>query len=185
MFYNNKGANAIIKKEFTTAYAFLRKAINTDPQLVEAMTNMGVLYSRSGKTEYAEGVYKTVLSIDHQESSTQENLAHIYSITGRKEQADRILARLKEQRKDNPNYNFILGEIEFEKQNLVQAIKYYKKAISLDKKKHHYYFALAKVYHQQGNIKRSKKYLKLAKKYTPTQRQQQLYQGKLDLLSNL
>jgi len=182
MFYNNKGAEALINSHYTIAYAYFRKAIITDPLLIEALTNMGVLYSRSDRPDLAEGVYELALTINTRDSSTLENLANVYARTGRKQEANRILARIKELRKNNPYYHYILGEIEAEKKNWDGAIKHYRKAISLNKKQHHFHFALAKVYYQTGNLKLSRKYLRLAKKYTPTDKQQQLYQGKLDLL---
>jgi len=185
LFYNNKGAEALIKKHFTVAYAYFREALLTEPYLVEALTNLGVLYHRSDKNKYAENAYITALSINKSDTTVLENLAYLYSTTDRQKQADKILSRVIEDRKNNPFYHFHLGELEVENQNWEKAKKHYKKAISLNKKQHHFYFSLAKIYFLQGDIELSKKYMARAKKYTPTQEQQILYQYKLNLLSEM
>ncbi len=182
LFYNNKGAEALIDKNMTVAYAYFRKALFTDPYLVEALANLGVLYHRAGENKYAEDTYNTALAIKQNDTTVLENLASIYSITDRQKQAENIRARLKEKRKNNPYYYYNLGEIEFENKNWEGAKKHYRKAISLNKKQHIFYFALAKVYFLQGEIKLSKKYIALAKKHTPSEEQQLLYQNKLNLL---
>ncbi len=183
LFYNNKGAEALIDKNFTVAYAYFRQALLTDPYLVETLANLGVLYHRMGENKYAEDTYDTALSIKHNDTTVLENLAYIYSTTDRQKQADIILARVKERHKENPYYHYHLGEIEFENKNWEGAKKHYLKAISLNKKQHLFYFAIAKVYFLQGKSKLSKKYIALAKKYTPSEKQQLLYQNKLNLLN--
>ncbi|MCP4271176.1 MAG: tetratricopeptide repeat protein [Gammaproteobacteria bacterium] len=183
LFYNNKGAEAIIDKDFTIAYAYLREAILTDHFPVDALANLGVLYHRIGENKYAEDTYNLALSINQNSTIVLENLAYVYSITDRQKQADIILARVKEKRKDNPYYHYHLGEIEFENKNWEGAKKHYQKALSINKKQHIFYFALAKVYFLQGKIKLSKKYIALAKKHTPSEVQQLLYQNKLNLLT--
>jgi len=185
LFYNNKGAEALIDGHYNISYAYFRKALLTAPYLVEALGNLGVLYHRSGNIDYAENAYDMALLIKRNDTSTLENLAYIYSITDRKQQSDKILARVEKQRKNNPYYHFHKGEIESENKNWKEAKKYYKKAISLNKKQHHFYFALAKVIFTRVMLGLAKNIWALAKKFTPTEKQQLLYQGKLNLLSEM
>ena len=185
MFYNNKGADALIKDNYTGAYAYFRSALSTDPMMIEGWTNLGLLYRRVGSIELAEETYLRALSINKDDATTLVNIAHIYRITGREEKAEHIRNKIELQRKNNPFYYFILGEVAYEKQDWTLAINQYKKAIRLDKKQHQFYFSLAKTYYKTGNIKQSKKFMALAKKYSQMDDLQLLYQGKLEQLSDI
>jgi tetratricopeptide (TPR) repeat protein len=185
MFYNNKGADALIQGNHSTAYAYFRSALVTDHFLVEAWTNLGILYRRAGHMEFAENTYLQALQINSRDLTTQENLAYVYELTSRKNEAKKIRASVLRQRIKNPYYHYMLGEIEFENKNWLQAIKHYKESVRLNKQQDQFYFSIAKSYYQLGDIKNSEKYVKLAKKYTYDDGQQLFYQSKLNSLSKL
>lgn len=185
MFYNNKAADALIKENYSLAYAYFRSALTIDPLFTEAWTNLGLLYRRIGHIKLAEESYLTALAINKNDSTTLENIAHIYSITGRKGKAKSIQKKILTQRMDNPYYYFMLGEVAFDKQDWKLAIKQYKKAIRLNKRQHNFHFALARAYYKNGDVKQSKKYMALAKRYSPMEDLQLLYQSKLDRLEDI
>ena len=185
MFYNNKAADALIKERYSQAYAYFRAALTLDPMFTEAWTNFGLLYRRTGHIKLAEESYLKALTINKNDLTTLENIAHIYSITDREDKAANIRRKILAQRTDNPFYYFMLGEIAFDKQDWNLAIKQYKKAIRLNKKQHHFYFALARAYFKNDDVEQSKKYMTLAKRYSPMKDLQILYQGKLDRLEGI
>jgi len=185
MFYNNKGADALIKDDYNTAYAYFRSALVTDHFLVEAWTNLGLLYRHSGQIEYAENVYLQALQINGGDLTTLENLAYVYHITSRKAESKKIKALVLRQRAENPFYHYMLGNVEYDNKNWLKAIEHYKKSIRLNKLHDEFYFSIAKSYYQLGDFKNSKKYVKLAKRHTYDDSQQAYYQSKLDNLSNL
>jgi len=185
MFYNNKGVDALIKKDYNRAYAYLKRSLMTDPQLVEAWTNIGVLYRRNQRLDYAESAYQNALKIDDGDAPALENLAHIYKMTSREELAEPILATLKRKRRDNPYYHYLLGETEYEAGNWEQAIKYYRRSIRLEKQQHQFYFSLAKSYYQLGDIENTKRYFKMAKRYADKFGAENGYQSKIDALVSM
>ncbi|MCP3675217.1 MAG: tetratricopeptide repeat protein [Gammaproteobacteria bacterium] len=185
MFYNNKAADALIKEKYSQAYAYFRSAITVDPLFIEAWSNFGTLYRRTGHIKLAEESYLIALSINKTDSTTLENMAYIYTVTGREDKAANIRKEILARRINNPFYYFMLGETSYDKQDWKQAVKHYKKAIRLNKKQHNFYFALARVYFKSGNVKKSKKYMALAKRYSHMEDLQLLYQGKLDWLENI
>ena len=80
----------------------------------------------------------------------------------------------------------MLGDIEYENQNWLQAIKHHKKSVRLNKQQDQFYFSIAKSYSHLGDMKNSEKYVKLAKKHThDDDAQESFYQSKLDRLSQL
>jgi Flp pilus assembly protein TadD len=185
MYYNNKGADALLKGNYNEAYAYLRSAIITERFLVEAWTNLGILYRRSGSNEFAEKSYLQALQIDSRDLTSLENLAYVYEISSRQDEANKLNAMVLKQRSENPFYHYMLGDIEYENKNWLGAISHYKKSIRLNKRQDEFYFSIAKSYYQLGDIKNSEKYLKLAKRHTYDDGQESFYQNKLDTLANL
>lgn len=185
MFYNNKGVDAMLNNKYGAAYAYFRSALESDPQFGEAWANLGLIYRWANKLEYAENTYRQALAINNDDSTTWENLAYLYSLTDRQQQSDEIIQRITLKRQSNPNYHFMLGEAEYDQKNWHAAIKHYQKAIKLDKNDHEFYFSLAKVYFELGEISHSKKYMKLAKKHAKGGEFEHRYQSKIRLLSKI
>ena len=185
MYYNNKGADALLENAYSRAYAYFREAIKLDPEFDSTWVNLGFLYRLHDEYKYAEDSYRQALALRPGNLTAWENLAYLYEITDRMDESERILARVRNNRQDNPYYHFILGEQEFDNENWRQALKHYRDALRLDKAKHEIYFGLAKTYFQLGDVTRSKRYFEKAKMRARNDQDQQRYQGKLDLLSRL
>ena len=185
MFYNNKGADALVSNSYTKAYAYFREAIKMDPHFDSTYVNLGILYRIHEQYAFAEDSYRQGLLLDPDNLTAWENLAYLYEVTGNTEEAQTILARVSNYRQDNPFYHFILGEQEFDNENWLVALEHYRDALRLDKSSHEIYFGLAKTYFQLGDVTRSKRYFEKAKMKSRSGQDQEKYQGKLDLLSRL
>ena len=185
MFYNNKGADALLKKDYKRAYAYFREALILAPKFDSAWVNLGFLYRLKEVYKYAEDAYKQALNINPDSLTAWENLAFLYAFTQRQQEAATISAKVERKRINNPYYHLNLGDEEFEHENYTEALHHYRKALSLDKTRHEIYFGLAKTYYHLGEVERSQHFLKQAKRKSVSQQQQDRYQGKLDLLSKL
>ncbi len=122
MFYNNKSADALIKENYSQAYAYFRSALTIDPIFTAVWTNFGSLYRRTGHIKLAEKGYLKALSINKIDSTTLDNLAYIYSVTGREDKAANIRKKILARRMDNPFYYFMPGEVASDEQDWKQAI---------------------------------------------------------------
>lgn len=183
MFYNNKGADALVANSYTKAYAYFRAAINTAPDFDSSYVNLGFLYRLTEKYEYAENSYLKALALDDDNLTAWENLAYLYDHTNRPEKAALIMARVERNREDNPFYHYILGEQEFDRDNYNGALAHFRNALRLDKSRHEIFYGLAKTYYQLGDMNSSARYFRKAKQRSRTNQDQERYQGKLDLLS--
>ncbi|WP_199610292.1 tetratricopeptide repeat protein [Flocculibacter collagenilyticus] len=182
MFYNNKGADALIAQQHDIAYAYFKKAVTTDPNFSSAFTNLGLLYRRSDLNEKAETVYKHALSIKEANNTAWHNLAILYRKLDQHVEADEITQRLESIRLSNPFYHYTLGNEAISQQRYSDAIKHFKRAISMDKTEHEFYFGLAKVYYFLDDLDKSERYLKLAKHHSDTHVIATNYQSKLNHL---
>jgi tetratricopeptide (TPR) repeat protein len=117
MFYNNKGADAFLHKEYVTAYAYFRKALMIKPNFDSAWVNLGILYRLSELFPQAEKAYQHALVINSDSLTALENLAYLYTFTGRNEEAEKILVKVDAQRNNNPYYHVNLGEQEMEQKH--------------------------------------------------------------------
>ena len=185
MFYNNKGVDAFLANDRTTAYAYFKQGILTDPSLVDNYTILGLLYRRMGRNDWAEENYQVALKIYPDDGTTLENLAALYRMTNRVAEADRIKRDLRSRRYNNPYYHYLLGEEALEIHDLRLARKHFRQAISLQEKNHEFYFALAKTLYLLGEKDSSKHYMKLAKKYSDSKSEEIRYQYKLNTISQL
>ncbi|MFT5311760.1 MAG: Flp pilus assembly protein TadD, partial [Paraglaciecola sp.] len=185
MFYNNKGADALLNEDYNRAYAYFRQALILAPEFASPWVNLGFLYRLEGFYAQAEDAYQHALIVKPQSLTAWENLAFLYAFTQRQQEADAILAKVERKRMNNPYYHLNQGEQEFEHENYTEALRHYRKALSLDKSKHEIYFGLAKTYYYLGDVARSQHFLKQAKRKSFSQQQQDKYQGKLDFLSKL
>jgi tetratricopeptide (TPR) repeat protein len=185
MFYNNKGADAILQKDYLTAYAYFREALVINPSFHAAWINLGILYRLSDYFPQAEKAYQHALVINPDSLTALENLAYLYNFSGRNEEAEKILAKVEGQRNNNPYYHVILGEEEIEQKHWDQALAHFRRALALDRGKHEVYFGIARVYFEIGELQQSERYLKLAKNKARNKYDEDRYQTKLEFLSDL
>jgi tetratricopeptide (TPR) repeat protein len=185
MYYNNKGADALLKGQYDKAYAYFKAAINQEPTLSSGLANLGYLYRLNGYDQFAEDAYLRAIDVDQDNLAAWGNLAYLYRHSERLVEAEQISARLNRKRVDNPFFHINLGDRAFDNRHWPQALQHYRRALKLDKYYHEVFFGLAKTYHALGDIARSKRYFKLAKKKSRTQQEEDNYQGKLALLNGL
>ena len=183
MFYNNKGAKALINQDYNLAYQYFKGATLADPKFVVAWGNLGILYKVTGFEYMAEAVYVRAIGIDSDNLTVINNLARLLNKQGRTEEALPLKQYVDSIRKKNPFYLALLAnEAMFNKQYQT-AINRYRQAIKLDKKQHQFYFGLALAYYQHNNVLLSRQAMEKALALSSTNLHSQQYTAKLNLLA--
>lgn len=185
MFYNNKGADALLKREFDKAYAYFQNALKQDPTFESAWINLGLLYRMAGHIDLAKQTYHHVFELNSDNLTAWENLAILYQNQGDLAMANKIREKVFRKRNNNPYYHFIQGEEALESENFDQAIVHFKKAIRINDKKHQFYFGMAKSYAGLGDFANSRLFLRKARRFADYEDEKVKYQGKLDLIASL
>ncbi|MGO4893263.1 tetratricopeptide repeat protein [Flavobacterium sp. W21_SRS_FM6] len=183
MFYNNKGADALINDRLDEAYAYFRKALLVDESFESTAGNLGFLYRLKGYIKQAEESYRYALDLNPDNLTAWENLSYLYLSSGREEQANRILAKVEEKRASNPYFYINLGEQKLESGEYKEAISYFKDAMALDRKRHEVYFGLAQVYFELGELDLTEHYLQLARDFSVSVNDERRYESKLRFLT--
>lgn len=183
MFYNNKGANAMINKEYDLAYSYFVAAKQYAPDYSPIYGNLGVLFRLNQQFSNAEKAYQYALYLAPDNHTAMGNSAILYDLTNRQEKAKQLRAYLERKRKTNPYYFIAQGNEAYTRGHYQQAVNHFKQAIKLDKQIHESHFGLAKSYFQQGHHDKVEKALKKAKKYAIFESDKSRYQGKLSHLN--
>ncbi len=182
MFYNNKGANAMVNGDYITAYAYLKAATEIDPDFSSAWGNLGILYRFNGHEQLAIETYQYAISINGNNLTSMSNLSLLLHVNGEYEQAKQLDAFIMRKRANNPYYYALLGDEKFYSGEYNEAIRHYRKAIKLNKNIHEFYFGLAKIYYMLDDIEKAQSYMKKAIAKNRIKQLDQQYVAKLDLL---
>lgn len=184
MFYNNKGADALIDNAYTRAYSYFRAAAVLSPELQQTWVNLGILYRMVDAYEEAEQSYRYALNLDDGNLTAWENLSILYKHKGETDKAKDIMEMVALRRKNNPFYHFILGEQAFEEGRFDDALTYYQRALKLDDRRHEVLFGLAKLYYEQGDITNAQRYMKRAVQLAPNGQDAERYASKLSIIAS-
>lgn len=183
MFYNNKGATALLAGKFDIAYTYLRAAVLEDPALDMAISNLALLYTMEGKLKWAESNYREVFKRNPGNTASAKGLAVVLRMQGQYKQASAIIARLQHEWENNPYYQYMLGEKAYAAGNWHEAIQAFKNALNLRPDLDQAYFGLAKSYFQLGDTGWARIYLQKAKRNASRVEAKKRYQSKLALLA--
>jgi len=184
MFYNNKAAQAIVDGNYDAAYAYLKSAIETTPNVSNVWGNLALLYRLTNHISFAEQTYKYALSLDKNNFTVLSNYSILLKINGDIEAYNKIQRKIENKRQNNPYYYAMLGDEAAFKNDLQKAVTYYKKAIYLNKNIHEFYFGLAKVYYRLKAINNAENAIKKAIRLNKSTHIDKQYIAKLNLFKS-
>ena len=183
MFYNNKGAQAMLNANYDSAYSYFTKAVELSPLYSSSFVNLGVLYRIHGDLALAEKAYQYASVLEPSNLTAKGNLAIVYDLTNRSELAEGIRKNLEAKRATNPYYAIAKGNEAYHQGDYQHAIALYKNAVKLDNQLHESYFGLAKSYYMLGQQERAENALIKAKRSALFDSDIARYNSKLEMLS--
>ena len=175
-YYNNHGADALVKNDLARAFAYLVKAIRTAPDTSYIWSNLGVVYKRNGQLEDAKQAYYTALEINPAETVALNNLHRIYVEEGDLVRAEKIRSKVERHRRKNPYYLYHLSAQAVEEQHYDAAIKLLNRALKMKGAVYQFHYALARSLFLAGDDKAAQRSLDRAIQLAPPE-------GKLDTIS--
>jgi len=183
MFYNNKGGQALVDKNYVIAYQYFKAATQADRWFSSAWGNLAVLYKLTHNEKISEATYRHAILLDKNNYTALANLAILLREKQVNAEALVIEHKLQRKRNNNPFYHAMLADEAFYKHNYQQAVRHYKKAIQLNNKIHELYFGLAKVYYQMNNIAAARKSMMMALRLNKIKVTETQYIAKLNFLN--
>ena len=180
MYMNNRAVEALARGRFDDAYGWVREAIVQSPDFLPAYNTLGALYHRHGDLRQAEMVLSHLLGREPNNIQALSNLAGVLAALGRKDEADRLLARLDALDPDPPFAHFNRGLAAMEEGNAQGAREAFAREVARAPDYHEFHFWLAIALANLGETEDAAKHLALAKENSTTRREHDLYAAKLD-----
>lgn len=183
-FFNNLGAEKLSKRNDIQAANFFERAIEIDPTMSFAWTNLGIMHRIFGNYKRAENCYLKALKLNKLDQTPALNLSFLYKRMGRDKEAAEWMAKAESFCQKSPYFHFEIGCKLFEDTQYEEAHRHFKKAVRLDKKQQpQFLFALAATYDRLGKDKKAQTYFALAETHAGTQDKMDILQRNRRLLA--
>ena len=166
-YFNNQGADALVRGDLPLAYANFVKALEIQPRLAYVWSNLGVVLRRNDQTNEAIHAYRTALQYDPDHAVALNNLHTIYTEEGDFEAAAVLARRVEKYRRNNPYYLLHLAETANEEQRWSDAIELLNQAIRIDDTEYRFHYALAQAQFNAGLVEVAQASLDRARALAP------------------
>jgi tetratricopeptide (TPR) repeat protein len=166
-YYNNLGAEALVRNDLPTAHAYFSKALEARPGLAYVWSNLGVVFRRNGQTADAILAYQAAIARDPGQEVALNNLHTLYTEEGDLGAAAAIEQRVARNRRNNPYYLHHLAEIANEEQRWADAIELLSRAIRLDASEYRFHYSLAQAQYHAGQREAARASLARARELVP------------------
>jgi len=167
LYLNNIGAESLLENDLPTAYAYMSKAIETEPLLTDSWVNMGVLFGRTEQLDEAALVLQQALEIDTNEYSALSNLYEVYIAQEDMESAAKLYDKVEKYRQNNPYYLLQLSEEALQQNRIEDSVRLLARAIRKKQNDHLLYFAMAKTQYLSGETESAEDSLLRARELAP------------------
>lgn len=167
LYLNNIAVESLLVNDLPTAYAYMRKAIETDATATDPWVNLGVLYGRNDQLDDAAFAFNRALAIDPAEHSAMSNLYEVYIEQGKLGLAEEIESRVERYRRNNPYYLLKLSDLALANKQYRESIELLKSAIEKKDDDYKLHFALAKTQYLSGELAAAQKSLLRARELAP------------------
>ena len=167
LFYNNLGAEALMRKDYARSFRYLRASLGADPAVSGAWANLGLLYWRIGRSELAEAAYRQALEEQAHDGSALTNLATLYTELGRTDLAAEYRRRMHNYQLDNPYYHYALAERAYASQRFDDALRALRSAIRLKDDDQRFYELQSQAYLGLGRTRSAARSLERARSFAP------------------
>jgi Flp pilus assembly protein TadD len=165
LFYNNKGAEALLDEDYPSSFVNFKAALETYPGLAAAWVNLGIVYARQGRHEQAEAAYLQALGLDGDNATAMTNLVALYEKTGNEQQAELYRQRVRRHQERNPYYHYFRAQKAFEEQRFSDALTLVDKALRLKHDEQRFYVLQGRTFDQLGEKRSAESSFARAREY--------------------
>ncbi|GAA6186512.1 tetratricopeptide repeat protein [Aliiglaciecola sp. NS0011-25] len=183
MYYQNLAGDSLIAKDYDLTYSLLAKAMEINSEDPETLNTLAVLYKNLGDLARAEKIYHYALNNTSGSVNILSNYAMLLTEQNRQDELSRLQENLSSIEDDNPYRWYDIANRHFDRDELIYALRYFKRSVKAAPYLHEGYFGLAKTYYQMGKIESAKQNMDTAVELTFTPQDKVLYQAKLKVLA--
>lgn len=166
LYYINLGVDALSMGQHREAFAQFKRAEMTDPDNKFVWNNLGVLYSRLGKSDVAQRAYEVALSIDSSDKSALAGMVVTLQAQGLYEASAVYEQRVALYQQKNPYFHFAVASQAFAAEKFDEALSAIEAAIDLRGNDARFFALRAATAEELGMERLKRRSESLADKYT-------------------
>ena len=160
--YLRAGNEALISKDFVIAEEKYKKALQLNPDNLEANLQLALVLTAQKKSVEAERYCRKTIQLDSTHAKAHFQLGEVLCLTGHFTEAIPYLNNAVRLDADFPNTHFVLGQAKENLQKYAEAIDHYKDFVRLYPKSFKGYFCLIELLLKKGNTRLALTYSALA-----------------------
>jgi Flp pilus assembly protein TadD len=165
LFYNNLGAEALIRKDHELSFRYFKAALEADPGIAALWSNLGVLYARLGLGDHAEAAYVKALTVSGRNRTALTNLVNLYEVRGDHAAADLYRERVRRYQQRNPYYHYAIAERAYSEQRFEDALAAVTRAVRLKRDEYEFHHLRGLTYRELGREADAEKSFARASEY--------------------
>ncbi len=174
-YYNNLGAEALMRGDTDSAAQLLEIAVELAPDFDKALNNMGVYLLRVGRNREALELYQRALERDPRNVALLTNAARTYQQLGREDEASEVLSRIEDTNQMSPYFFVYRGELALAQGNTAGALEYMRRAMRRDSEVPEVHVGLVKVYLALGEVEKARHHVQRALRLDATHEEARRY----------
>ena len=181
-YYNNLGAEALLRDENQRAEELLTLAHGLAPDFRRATSNLGVAFLRLGRDAEAVDLLSAAAEEAPDDSTLLSNLARAYQAQGRLELAGQILDQVELSNHASPFFFVYRGDLALAEGKPAQALEYMADALRRESEAPEVHLGLVRAYLALGDLDKAQHHLERALKLDATHAEARRYVAMLQTL---
>jgi arylsulfatase A-like enzyme/predicted Zn-dependent protease len=149
------------------AINIIQGIIATDPDITDAYFSVGNIYFQVQKYKEAISYFEQVLGRKPDDSFAAINVALSYEAMGRFEEAEKFLLAYLEKGFTDPQFYFMLGNMNYIQKKFDQAVPYFEKCLSSNAESAGSHSLLGAIYIVKDDLPRAEEHLRKAAEISP------------------
>ncbi len=174
-YYNNLGAEALMRNELDAAEKWLDIAVRLAPDFDKAINNRGILLLRRNRVDEAARVYEEGLELHPQNIPLLTNLVRSYQVQGRHGRAGELLDVLEDLNMASPFFYVYRGDAALAAGDPVLALEYMRRAFRADSELPEVHVGLVRVYVATGRVREARHHVERALRLDATHEEARKY----------
>ncbi len=184
LYYNNVAMDALRAGDQERSFRLLKKSIETYSDIAANWANLGVIYSRNGRDDYAIEAHLKALDLDKEHRPSMANLASLYQAKGDLETAESYRRQVRRYQDLNPYFHYSHALAAYGNGDLENASLRLERAMHLTDTEHKFYRLQGLIAAQQGDTELALSSIKKARSLAVYSDARRMYETKIQLLSS-
>lgn len=185
MYMNNRAVEALARDRIDDAYWWAKASVAQSTEFLVAYNTLGAVYRQHGNVRDAEAVLRYVLEREPDNTQAMGNLVAVLRDQGRRDDAERLAARLEKLDPEPAFVYFNRGIEAFNRGDMVAAKDAFAREVARVPDYHEFQFWLGVTLLRLGDVDAARRHLTLAMRNSTSRHDHDLYAAKLDRLTHV